>query len=506
MKKLFNLKILKRHICLRLVYVFVLSAFAFLLVGCKKADNLDKIGKNLTNYNIAVDFDNASKTVSASQQVDYVNSSDTVLKQVKFHLYPKYFELGATDKVVAQTKVNNCYKHGMSYCKFEITCLKAAGKEVAVVLEGENDGILAVNLTSSLMPTERVIIEMQYNITLPNCEHRFGYGDDTTNLANFYPVACVYEQGKGFSTNHYNANGDPFYSDCANYVVNLTYDSNLVVAGTGVQTEVRQQGGKTETEFNAKVVRDFACVISDKFEYKTAKAGKVEVNYFYYNDAHADLSLKAAVDAINTFSNKFGAYPYKTFSVVKCDFLHGGMEYPNLVMISDEIDNFDDYLNVIIHETAHQWWYALVGNDEYNLPWLDEALTEFSTALFYDYNKGYNLTHAQIVKANKENYTLFITVYQDVLGAIDTSMRAVDEYNTEPEYTYCTYVKGTLMYESLFALIGERKFIKATQKYFEANKFKNANIDDLIDAFSSAFGSDMQSFFDSWIKGKVVIN
>lgn len=506
MKKFFKLKSFKKHVCLSVALALLLSVCLVLLAGCKKSDNLDKIGKNLTNYQLSIDFDNTSKSVSVSQQVDYVNATDTVLKQVKFHLYPKYFEIGATDKVVPQTKVNDCYKHGMSYCKFEITGLKVSNKDVAVVLEGENDGILSVNLTNSLMPTEQVDIAINYKIDLPNCEHRFGYGDETTNLANFYPIACVYEQGVGFSTNPYNANGDPFYSDCANYVVDLTCDSNLVVVGTGTQTELMQTGGKTKTEFRAKVVRDFACIISDKFEYKTAKAGKVNVNYFYYNDAHADLAVKAAVDAINTFSNKFGAYPYQNFSVVKCNFLYGGMEYPNLVMISDEIDNLDDYLNVIIHETAHQWWYGLVGNDEYMLPWLDEALTEFSTVLFYDYNKDYNLTHAEIVKANKENYTVFITVYQDVLGEIDTSMRAVDKYNTEPEYTYCTYVKGTLMYESLFALIGEKKFIKASQIYLKNNKFKNAKIEDLVEAFSVAAGSDMQSFFDSWLKGKVVIN
>ena len=147
----------------------------------------------------------------------------------------------------------------------------------------------------------------------------------------------------------------------------------------------------------------------------------------------------------------------------------------------------------------------MVGNDEYTLPWLDEALTEFSTALFYDYNEDYNLTHQKIVKANKENYTLFITVYEDVLGSIDTSMRAVDKYNTEPEYTYCTYVKGVLMYESLYSLVGEKKFIKSLQNYYQTNKFKNVTADELIEAFTKTTGNDMQSFFDSWIKGKVVI-
>ncbi len=485
----------------------VLVAFScFALFGCKsKQDNLVKLSKELSNYEINLNLDNQSKTVSASQTVEYLNTSEAILSKIKFHVYPKYFEQGATDKVVPQTKVNKCYKNGLSYCQFEVKKLQVSGVETGVVFEGENDGILSVGLSSSLMPSERVKIYMEYTIKLPNCEHRFGYGGDTINLANFYPIACVYKDGE-FSSNPYNANGDPFFSDCANYNVNITADSNLVVAGTGNKSEILQKEGKTTTNFKALVVRDFACVLSEKFKVKSDKIGKVQINYFYYNDGNSDLALKASVDAIGIFSDLFGDYPYEVFNVVKCDFLHGGMEYPNLVMISDDIDDLDEYLNVIVHETAHQWWYGVVGNDEYTLPWLDEAITEFSTALFYDKNSDYNLTHKKIIEGNKQNYSLFITVYQDVLGSVDTSLRAVDQYDTEPEYTYCTYVKGCLMYESLYSLLGEKKFLKALNNYFQNNKFSNAQTIDLVNAFSAASGSDMQSFFDSWIKGKVVLN
>ena len=181
------------------------------------------------------------------------------------------------------------------------------------------------------------------------------------------------------------------------------------------------------------------------------------------------------------------------------------MEYPNLVLISSEITNQDDFMNVIIHETAHQWWYGMVGNDEYQYPWLDEALTEFSTILFYDNNSGYNFNHIDMVQTCNENYTLFITVYQDVLGKIDTSMRAVNLYNTEPEYTYCTYVKGVLMFESLYQLIGEKQFISACKTYFNKNKYSNSTPEKLISAFESTTKKELTSFFSSWINGKVVI-
>ena len=499
MKKLKLNRLVSKVLLLVLCFGLALPFFA-----CRKKDNLDTLSKDLTNYEIQVNLNTETKTAHCFETVDYINSTDTILKQVKFHLYPQYFKEGATDYVVGSTKMNEAYPNGMSYAKFEILRLKVAEADKPVVFEGEHNGILNVELDASLMPTERVKIGIEFEFTLPNCCHRFGYGENTINLANFYPIACVYSNGS-FSTNPYHANGDPFYSDMANYNVTIITDDSYKIASTGEKLEEKLEYSNKKQTFSAKMVRDYACVLSNRFEVKSAKVGETNIEYFYFDDENADKSLQAGVDSIKTFSNLFGDYPYHTFSIVKTDFIHGGMEYPNLVMISSSIDNIDDYMNVIIHETAHQWWYGMVGNDEYTHPWLDESLTEFSTLLFYDNNEGYNLSHKGMADACKSNYTLFISVYQDVLGNIDTSMRAVNEYATEPEYTYCIYVKGVLMYDSLYQLLGEKKFISCLKAYFADRKFKNATPEDLIFCFENASGVELKNFFDSWLSGKVII-
>lgn len=475
----------------------------FFSTACGKKDDRDEISAGLTNYEINIDYDNATKSAECTENVIYVNNSNDIIREIKFHLYPQFFEEGATSTILSSTKYNIAYPNGMSYASFDINRVLVEGADVGIAYEGEHNGILSVPLTNSLIPNDCVEVKIEFEFVLPNCRHRFGYGDDTINLGNFYPIACVYEGG-AFNINPYNANGDPFYSDMANYCVNLTTDSNLVVAGTGEKT-VLNNNDKSTYNFTERAVRDFAIVMSDHYEVANEKCGDVEIEYYYYNDDNKDKSLKAGVDAINTFSKKFGQYPYKKFTIVKNDFVHGGMEYPTLIMISDDIDNIDDYLNVIVHETAHQWWYGLVGNDEFAYPWLDEALTEYSTILFYDYNDGYNLNHHDMIKSSKENYTLFVTVYKDVLGDIDTSMRAVNEYSTEPEYVYCTYVKGVLMFDSLYSLVGEKDFIKSLQTYYEENKYKNATPDDLIRCFGLICDTDLNAFFSSWLGGKVVI-
>lgn len=487
------------------IFVILMSfVLIFGFTACKKKDNVADLSANLSTYNIDINLNTNTKTAQVSQSLKYINNTDSILKNVKFHLYPQFFEEGATDYIVSNTKMNDAYPNGISYAEFDLTRVYVGGNDKSIVYENDCDSILCVELNNSLMPKDCIEINFEYNITLPNCEHRFGYGENTINLANFYPIACVYENGN-FNTSPYNANGDPFYSDMANYDVTICLDKSYTVAGTGEKTNEKIVDGIKQINYNAKLVRDFALVASNKFEVITEKINYTNVEYYYFNDNSPEASLKAGVDSIRTFSEKFGNYPYKNFSIVKTDFIHGGMEYPNLIMISADIENKDDYLNVIIHETAHQWWYSMVGNDEFLYPWLDEALTEYSTVLFYDYNEGYNYTHNQIIDANKENYTLFVSVYEDVLGSIDTSMRAVNEYSTEPEYTYCTYVKGVLMYESLYKLIGEKKFCASLKTYFENNKYKNVNPQNLIDAFESESKQELSNFFDSWIKGKVVI-
>ncbi len=474
---------------------FILSFVVCCFFGCDNPNKLATISSNLTNYQIDLNFNNENKSSDCSETVTFVNNTNSVLKILKFHLYPKFFEEDKTDYIVSSTHMNQAYPNGKDFAEFNITRVTENDKDLSFSFEGTCDDILVVTLNNSVIPNNIVSINIDFNFKLANICHRFGYGENTINIANFYPVLCVYENGE-FSTSPYNANGDPFYSDIANYDVTISTDDDLVIATSGVQTN---------NHYIAKAVRDFALVLSKNFEVLNQQVNKTNISYYYFNDNEAEKSLRAGVDAIKTFSSMFGEFPYKNFNIVQTDFVYGGMEYPNLIIISSSIENKDDYLNVIVHETAHQWWYSMVGNDEFNYPWLDEGLTEYSTILFYDYNEGYNLNHKDMVDANKDNFTMFYSVYTDVLGTLDTSMRAVDEFDTEPEYTYCTYVKGVLMFDSLYQILGEKTFINCLKTYFREYQFKNSTPENLIESFSKTSKKDLNNFFSSWIEGKVII-
>ncbi len=467
--------------------------------GCQ---NDQQLQKNL--YMIDLAYDQLNHTAKANMTLDYVNTSETAFENIVFHLYPNAFTEEAEGSVCSSVNEPKVYPNGKSFGGIEIKSVEIAGEKAGYDFQGDFDSQLVVSLPEKLFPDERVQIYFEFDLVLPNANHRYGYGDNAVNFANFYPIACVYREGQGFATDSYSPNGDPFFSDCSDYQISITYDKNLIIACSGDDVVTEENVETKTTKISCYNVRDYAFVLSDKFLIKSEKVQDTTVSYYYYEDQDPEGSLNTAKNAITTFSEMFGDYPYSSYAVVQTNFVYGGMEYPQLVMISDLLKG-DDNDYVIVHETAHQWWYGVVGNDEYNESWLDESLTEYSTALFFEKNQDYGISYSQMVNGARSNYNLFIKTYKTIKGEVDTSMdRSLDEFETEPEYVNNIYVRGIIMFDTLKSQIGEKKFLNALSGYYSKFKFKNATTADFIATFEEKCGRQMEGFFNSWLFGEVV--
>lgn len=458
-----------------------------------------------SSYQINCMYDETSHSLYCQQSVDYVNTSENAFKAISFNIYANAFREDAENKPVSTSNFEKAYPNGESYGNITIETVKISGQEVDFEIISDMC-CLKVYLLEELFPDERVTIDMRYTVNLANINHRLGYGENTINLGNFFPIACVYEEGTGFISNSYVANGDPFYSDVADFNIQIEVPDGYIVACTGKEEE-KTSGNKKIITSKASKVRDFCIVMSEKFEILKANADGVLVKYYYFNDENAEEHLQIAVEAVETFSKEFGDYPYETLDVVKADFCFGGMEYPNLIYVSSDIIDNESYNYVIVHEIAHQWWYGVVGNNEYVDSWVDEGLTEFSSALFFEIHDEYGLNYDTIMQNATDSYKLFVQVYKKVLGKVDESMdRNLSEFNTEPEYVNCIYTKGMLMFDNLRTNIGNRKFSTCLKDYYKNYSFKNASAEDLIDSFSKSAKCNLEGFFKAWIKGEVIFN
>ena len=491
----------KKLLAISLVAVMII-AFA----GCLSTDFVKKYGTNITSYNINLTL-NSDNTIDGTQQVDYKNTSSQILNEVYFHLYPNSFSEEAINKPVSKLYETKAYPNGKSYGNIDIKDVKVKDDECSFALENTDHDLLKVTLNAPLYPNDFVKIDMKYCIKIPNVLHRFGYNDNTINLGNIYPIASVFD-GENWDKNPYSSNGDPFYSCLANYNVCITYPNTLTLAHTGNENGFQQDTEKATktTQICADAVRDFAMVLSKKFEKLSATIDDITLNYFYYNDTQSQNSLTTCQKALTTFSKVFGKYPYKTMNIVETGFIYGGMEYPNLVMISDALDKYDDYTTTMVHEIGHQWWYGVVGNDEYSCGWLDESLTEYSVVIFYENNPEYEIKRDVCIKNAITSYTLFVDVFKDVFKQVDTSMnRKLNEYNTEPEYVYASYVRGMIMFDDIRNIIGDRLFFKSLKNYYKNFAGQNATPDNLIDTFERTSNKKLRPIFMSYIDGSAII-
>ena len=312
----------------------------------------------------------------------------------------------------------------------------------------------------------------------------------------------MYEGGE-FVADPYYSTGDPFYSETSDYSVSFTVPAKFTGAFTGSVTGDTPSGETRTYTVKADNVRDFAAVFGE-YEKVSGLAGSTIVNYYYYNDAAPENALNIAVAAIKTFGDTFGDYAYPEYSVVQTAFLHGGMEYPSLTLISDAYKG-DAYNDIVVHETAHQWWYGAVGNDEVRYAWLDEGLTEYSTMLFYEKNAdaGYSYTFNGKRADALTAYMLYCETYKNN-GLGDTSMtRPVNEYANATEYSYMTYVKGALMFDDVRNTIGTAAFEQGLKNYYKENKYGIAKPEDIIGAFEKSSKRKLDGLFDSWLSGNV---
>lgn len=473
-----------------------------IFIGCKREKE-----DTLSSYQLSLSYNEESKMLFGKEDVNYINTSDNLLNEIYFHLYPNAFRENAKNKVVSLSKEDDAYPHGKSYGKIEINEVAGDNGELEYSIGGEDENILKVSLEKGIYPDENVNISITFSVSLANINHRLGYGDNVINFGNFYPIACVYENGKGFAQSLYHSNGDPFYSDVANYSVSLEFPNSFSLASSGEVLKVDEKSGNKIASIKADKVRDFAFCLSKKFTIVSQEVAGTTISYYgYETDENLKECMSTSAAALEFFNEKFGKYPYKTLAVVKTNFVHGGMEYPGLVMISDECQTQQDYDYVIVHEIAHQWWYGLVGNDEYNAAWMDEGLAEYSTFLFFEEHESDGFNYDQLIKTATENYKFFVKVYSGVLGEVDTSMnRALNEFDTEPEYVNCVYTKGSLLFHAVRENVGEKKFDKAVKEYFEKYKYKNARPEELVASFIKSTGRNLESFFSSYLEGKDVI-
>ncbi|NLB89933.1 MAG: M1 family metallopeptidase, partial [Clostridiales bacterium] len=358
--------------------------------------------------------------------------------------------------------------------------------------EDQGKTLMVLSLEAPWQAKEELVVELNYEITIPHCAHLFGYNNGFFQLGNVLVERATYENGQWRKEEYYPI-GDPFYTQCANYDVTINVPKEYTVAssGYGVQRETEEQ--LLQYQITAPGTRNFGFTISNQYQIAQKKVGATLVTSYALEQKEAEKALQFGEKALTCFENLYGAYPYQQLTISQVDFPFGGMEFSGLVMIAKEMYLKDQVLEqVVAHEVAHQWWYGVVGSDQYYQPWQDEALCEYSYLQYIKYFYGEQAKNDLI---QSTIYTAMrITIPQGV-----TPGSPLDYFDRFSEYDMVVYKRGAMLFLALEEALGEEQFQTFLRDYYQEYAFKLVSRQEFEDFLRKNTGEDWQALFTDYL-------
>jgi hypothetical protein len=245
--------------------------------------------------------------------------------------------------------------------------------------------------------------------------------------------------------------GEPFVTSVSPRVrVTFSTDRPLSFVTSGKLTD---KTGNSYT-FVARDVRDFNFLARPGFKTLKGKAAGVKITVSY-NTLNGGTMLNWAKKSVTTYTNLIGAYPYGRLHVAESGGGHA-MESPAMVWIPRGSGSVPW---LVAHEVGHQWFYAVVGNDQANEPFADEALVTLLT----------REATGRYVGSSCKKKKLDRTIY---------------------EYTSCyygvIYVQGGDYLAAYRNRVGRKAFWQGVSNYYRQYQFGMGGTRALLDALDAA--------------------
>jgi len=438
---------------------------------------------SLTRYDIDLSIGIESLTLTARQRTEYTNNSGQPLHEIYFNLYPNSSRFEASMEIIAVTV------EGMEQ-QFEY----------------QRDGtVVRVPLAEPLDPGESTTVTLDFTARVPHVQENyylvFAMAQGVLSLGDWHPMVAVYDD-EGWNLEYPEGTvGEIVFSDSAFYTVGVTVPGGLGldVIATGMEAEhtLDDDGGETFVYYSGPV-RDFHLLVTHRYEVATSKVGETIINSNYWpeHEVCGREALAFVGQALTLYSDLFGPYPFTELDLAEADLWPWAIEWPGLILVgeplySDPQEECGEWH--VVHEVAHQWWYSVVGNDQVDEPWLDEALANYSTALYYEWTGDPQEAAATIADHIDERYHAYVQTYGDGIVGGPTS------HYTRASYYPLVYGKGAMFFHALRREMGDEAFFRGLQSYYVDCKYRVATPENLLAAMEKAHGQPLGEFFQRWV-------
>ena len=419
--------------------------------------------------------------ITGTEEVRYTNTEDVELNEVELRLFPNI--LGG---------------------EMTIANLTVDGQPVTPEYDLENS-LMIVRLPFPLEAGQSIVLKMDYAITVPQIlELNYGvlaYAEDVLALAHAYPMIAVYDD-EGWNAEIPPQSGDVTYADASFFLVRIHAPKNLTLVTSGSQISLDEDGQAQVLTVASGPARDFYLAASPKYKEYSQTFGEVTIHSYAPEEAGngAEFAIDVAGKAIDVYDKRYAPYPYTELDFVYTPNLALGIEYPGAIAITSRIYDVDSSYNgapanvymeaTVAHEVGHQWFYNLVGDDQLDDPWLDEALAQFVTLQYY--TDQYGADGASGFEASLESRW-------DRVGRADIPIGMPVADYSGAEYGAIVYGRGPLFFVALRDEMGTDTFDAFIKDYTESLSWDIATPEYLQSLAEEHCTCDLQPLFDQWV-------
>jgi hypothetical protein len=478
------------------------------------------------NYTITARLDPATRTITGSETITWRNITTKPATDLQFHLYWNGWK-NTHSTFMRERALGSGNNEGRrrpdEWASIDVTAVTVAGSDrtastrfIAPDDENPNDEtVMSVPLAQPIEPGASAAIEVAWTAHVPRTFARTGAIGNFFFIAQWFPKLGVL-QDAGWNCHQFHS-GTEFFSDYGVYDVSLTVPAGWPIGATGVERERHEHGNEALHRFYQEDVHDFAWTTSPDYIERTARfehprLPPVEMRLLLQPEhaGQAERHFDATRTTLKYYGEWYGAYPYGHITIVDPAFQSGagGMEYPTLFTAGTRWlapAGVTTPEGVTVHEAGHQFWYGIVGNNEFEDAWMDEGFNTFSTARAVA--QVYDPNHLAL-----RYFGGFVPwVVRDVALSRETEGNrlvgyrrdATSDAQSTPTYRYfpstggsITYNKTALWLNTMERWLGWPALQRVMATHFETWKFKHPKPNDFFDVASTVTGQDLGWYFD----------
>lgn len=496
-----------------------------------------KYWQNEADYEIEVQLDTTSHTLSGKVTITYLNNSPESLEFIWLHMEQNRFTPNSRGTLTTPIQGNRYSGNLDGGYDIKNVTAKSGRNSTSheYIVEDTRMQVFFDEPISPYGGSGTVSMDFSYKIPESGMDRmgRLNVEDGTIYaLAQWYPKVAVFDDIRGWNILPYLGAGE-FYLEYGDFDYKVTVPYDHIVVGSGElvnrkevlsntlldrwdeaskseetvflinEDEVKnysltrpKNSGTITWHFHMKQSRDIAFATSNAFIWDAARMNLVNGESGLAQSAYPresagqeawGRSTEYTKAAIEFFDKTYYPYPYGTAINVACNV--NGMEYPAVSFCNYKARG-SRLWGVTNHEFGHNWFPMIVGSNERRYAWMDEGFNTFinhySTQAFN--NGEYPATLDQtrrFVSWMTNDSREPIATYPDVTNLRNLGMTA-----------YRKPGAGLVLLREY--IIGPDRFDRAFRAYIERWAYKHPQPADFFNTIENVTGEDLNWFWKGW--------